>query len=185
MSRVATLLAVIAILLTELLSGAPVPFAAEAQEATPGTEDGPPAGIAFEAVAYAPVDSLPPVPAIALIDRVTLAPGAGLPGDAGSPNFSIIVIESGMLTIRTDAPLTITRADAIATALATPGTLPQSEQTAAGSDVTLTVGDSAAWPPLVGGELRNDGAEPVVVLAVSIAPAEAVTGTESGAAATP
>jgi hypothetical protein len=50
------------------------------------------------------------------------------------------------------------------------GTFPMQEEVAAGSEASLTQGDSIVLPPLAAVELRNDRTEPVVILAMSITP---------------
>jgi hypothetical protein len=177
MRRVAVLIAVF-MLSAGWLAGVGAPLGIGAQEASPAAEEmGPPEGLTAEFLAYAPIATAIEAPAVAIVERVTIGPGAVIPGDAEtSPNLTIISVESGALTFRADAPVAVTRADAIAAAMATPGTLPTTEQTAVDADVTLESGDSAAWPPSVGGELRNDGAEPVVALALNLMPADALTG---------
>jgi quercetin dioxygenase-like cupin family protein len=47
------------------------------------------------------------------------------------------------------------------------------EDIAADTEFTLAEGDSVVIPPGVGGGLRNDGAEPAVILATQIFPADA------------
>lgn len=174
MVRVSILVTIVAVALAGWLAGARAPLNVAAQEGTSvPDETGPPPGLTFETLAYGPVAMLPPAPAIAVIDRITIAPGATLPGEPGDPGFSLLYVERGTLSVRADTALDVTRATALTATLATPGATPALEEVAAGTDFTLAAGDSAAFPPVVGVEFRNDGAEPVAVLAASIAPTEA------------
>lgn len=174
MRRGSVLVAVVVVALVGWFAGAHAPLNAGAQSGTPAPEAfDPPPGLAFESLAFGPVATLPPVPAFAAIDRITLAPGANLPGEPGDPTFAILYVERGTVTVRADAQLGVTRA----AALAAPGTLPATEEVAAGTDFTLAAGDSTVFPPLVGVEFRNDGLEEAVVLATTIAPAETEAGT--------
>jgi hypothetical protein len=176
MHRVAVLFAAV-VLSVGWLTGAGAPIGTGAQEASPAAEEmGPPEGLTAELLSYAPIDTTIEAPAVALIERVTIDPSATIPADEGAPNFTVMAIESGALTIRASAPVVVTRADAIAAALANPDTLPEKEEAAVDADVTLAADDTVAWPPMVSGELRNDGAEPVVVLALNLLPADAITG---------
>jgi mannose-6-phosphate isomerase-like protein (cupin superfamily) len=107
------------------------------------------------------------------MQRVTIAPGADIPGSPDDPGFSFFRIESGILTVHTDSPLSVVRAAALAEALSTPGTMPTMEEISADAEFTLAAGDSVTFPPGVGGSLRNDGSEPVVLLTTQIFPAGA------------
>jgi hypothetical protein len=166
---------VVALVILGMAALANLPLGVGAQDASPAAApEGPPPGLTFETLAFIPVDELPATPAFSIVDRVTIEPGAVLPSEPDSPNLTFFLVEQGTLTIQTDAPIGITRGQAVAAALEAGGELPATEQTAAGADVTMETGDAAAWPGLVGGELRNDGAEPVVLLAVNIVPADAL-----------
>jgi quercetin dioxygenase-like cupin family protein len=144
---------------------------AAAQDASPAAAGGPPAGLSDEILAAGMVTELPATPAIMLMQRVTIAPGAEIPGDEADTTLSFFLMKSGSLQMTTSAPLSVIRAEALATALQTPGTLPEMEEIAAGTAFTLEAGDSVLIPPGVGGSLRNDGEEPAVILATQILPA--------------
>jgi quercetin dioxygenase-like cupin family protein len=144
---------------------------AVAQDASPSAEGGPPAGLADEILAVGMATELPASPAIMLMQRVIIAPGAEIPGDEADPTLSFFLMESGSLQMTTSAPLMVVRAKALATALQTPGSMPEMEEIAAGAAFTLESGDSVLVPPGVGGSLRNDGPEPAVILATQIFPA--------------
>lgn len=144
---------------------------AAAQDASPAAESGAPAGLTDEILAAGMVTEFPAVPAVMLMERVTIAPGADIPGDEADSTLSFFLMESGSLQVTTTAPLKVIRAAALATALQTPGTMPEVEEIAAGTTFTLEAGDSVLIPPGVGGGLRNDGSEPAVILATQVFPA--------------
>jgi mannose-6-phosphate isomerase-like protein (cupin superfamily) len=173
MGHFAGLVWVVAIVLATSLAGPLVSPSANAQDASPAAESGPPPGLVDETLAVGLTEALPEAPAIVLMQRVTIAPGADIPGSPDDPGFSFFRIESGMLTVRTDSPLSVVRAAALAEALATPGTMPTMEEISADAEFTLAAGDSVTFPPGVGGSLRNDGSEPVVLLTTQIFPAGA------------
>ncbi len=100
--------------------------------------------------------------------HITVAPGSVFTGLDDDPSVGLNLIESGELTVRIEAPVTVTRATG-------------PEDVAAGTEFTLGPGESFIWPPNVAGELRNDGPEPVVQVVAFLAPAAAM----EGAAATP
>jgi mannose-6-phosphate isomerase-like protein (cupin superfamily) len=97
--------------------------------------------------------------------HITVAPGSVFNGTADDASVGLNLVESGELTLRLEAAVTVTR---------TTGP----EEVAAGTEFTLGPGESFIWPPNVAGELRNDGSEPAVQLLAFLAPAE-------GEAATP
>jgi hypothetical protein len=140
-----------------------------AQSGTPMA--GGPSGPGQAALAVGHVQTLPPAPADLALVRFTLQPGESAPIDKTDPSLALAYIESGTLTVRFDAPLTVTRASAMTT-MATPGAMgmPATEQIPANTSGTLNAGDSVVGLPYVGGELRNDGTTPVVILAAEIAP---------------
>lgn len=142
-----------------------------AQDASPAAESGPPAGLTDEILAAGLATEFPATPAVMLMQRVTIAPGSDIPGDEADTTMSFFLIESGSLQMTASEPLTVIRSEALATALQTPGTMPEMEETAAGATFTLAAGDSVLIPPGVGGSLRNDGTEPAVILATQIFPA--------------
>jgi hypothetical protein len=97
--------------------------------------------------------------------RITVAPGSVFTGPADDPSVGLNLVESGELTLRLEAAVTVTR---------TTGP----EEVAAGTEFTLGPGESFIWPPNVAGELRNDGSEPAVQFLAFLFPTE-------GEAATP
>lgn len=103
----------------------------------------------------------PPAAPVALsLLRFANAPGSVFTGTAGDPSVGLILVESGVVTVRLEGPATITRASG-------------PEDVPAGTEFTLGAGESFVWPPFVAGELRNDGPEPALTLLAYLAPAEA------------
>ena len=86
--------------------------------------------------------------------RLAFDPGAGL-YFAGDPAISLVFVESGAIALNMNAAVSDARA-------ATP----------AGDATALTMGqgDYFVLPPLVAGELRNDGEEPASILIAAITP---------------
>ena len=166
MRRTLVLLSVAAIALLGLVAAARVGPLAGAQEGTPpvgGFEIAP--GVTAEALAFAPGQESPS------LYRLTFAPGVTY-AFAPAPEIALVYGEAGVLTVALEAPVTVARAGATDAA---------GEAVAAGSEFTLAVGDYTVFPPLVGGEARNDGVEPATVLVAAIVPAGMATPT----AATP
>lgn len=118
-----------------------------------------------EALAFAPGQEAP------ALYRLTFAPGVTYSIDP-APEISLVYGEAGTLTFTLDAPVTITRAGA---------TNAPGEAVAAGAEFMLEAGDYTVFPPLVSGEVRNDGQEAASVVVASIVPAGVATPT----AATP
>ena len=90
--------------------------------------------------------------------HITVAPGSVFTAPADL-SVGLNLVESGELTVRLEAPVTVTR---------TTG----SEEVAAGTEFTLGPGESFIWPPNVAGELRNDGPEPAVQLLAFLFPTQ-------------
>jgi len=178
MRRSSVVLSVIAVFLLGIMALQAQPVAI-AQEATPSSDMQEPEGVTFEPLAIASGVTLPS-PADLIAVRLTIDPGASLPSDASDPTGGMLIVESGTLTIRLDAAWAISRSGslnaAIATAEATGTFTPSDEQIASGEEVTMGAGDVAYLPGSVGGEIRNDGSEPAVALAVLVAPTEAMMG---------
>ncbi len=172
MRRFSVLLALMGIVLVGTLAVQSSPGAI-AQEATPSTQ----AAVTFDAVAFASSIPLPATGDVS-VARISFAPGTGFPMAEIDPVHGLAVIESGELTLRAGRPLVVTRAGALGTAMKPAGGMvvpPATEEIATGQEVTVRAGDTALFPPHVGGELRNDGQETTVVLATFVG--EAVTGT--------
>src|SRR5688500_17095875 len=117
---------------------------AVAQDATPSAEEFAPAGVGFEPLGFGTAEELPAAPADLVLVRFTFDPGAVLPGEADDPSVLLAYVESGVLTVRLEAPIRVTRAATIA-AFATPGAVeegavPEVEEIAAGTEFTLEAG---------------------------------------------
>lgn len=164
MRRTSFFVTLLAIALLGWGAAAHVPSGVAAQEASPPAQDAGqmPPGITFQPLGYADVPEMP-LPGFAVMVRVTIAPGASLPGDPSDPEFTFLYVESGALTVNADKPLTIMRAAAMAVDGAP-------EAAVASTDVSLATGDSLGFPPNTGGVLRNDGTDSAVVLLVNIVP---------------
>jgi quercetin dioxygenase-like cupin family protein len=141
-----------------------------AQAATPAADMLPP-GVSAQPLAFGSVPSLPS-PADLVLVRFTLQPGAVLPSDPTDPSLGLLYVESGTLTVQLAAPLQITRAATVAMFATPNAAIPGPELVAAGATATLRPGDSAVGPPHVGGNVRNTGRSPAVLLLASIAPSE-------------
>ena len=166
MRRTRVLLPVSAVVLLFLVAAARVGPVAGAQEATPpagGFEIAP--GVTAEALAFAPGQEVPS------LYRLTFAPGVTYRVEP-APSISLVYGDAGELTATLDAPITIIRAGATDA----PG-----ESVAAGTEFTLAAGDYALFPPLIGGEVRNDSREAATVTVADIVPEGMATPT----AATP
>lgn len=174
MLRQFRLLAVAVFVVTCVTQGWLAAPLAWAQDASPvAQEAGPPEGLVDVTLAAGLAASLPEAPAIMLMSRVTIAPGADIPSSPDDPGLSFMLVESGELTVQTTLPLTLIRGAALAEAMATPGTMPVTEDVAANAEFVLAAGDAAVFPPGAGGSLHNDGAAPVVVLVTQMFPAGA------------
>jgi quercetin dioxygenase-like cupin family protein len=162
-----------------LLGGFVLPgqLVAIAQEATPAVEGFMPEGITFEPVAFATGLALP-APGEVSVARIGFDPGTGFPIVEEEPTYALAVVESGALTIRLDDTLIVTRAGALAATMGEEeaGAAPATEEIAAGQEATLEAGDTALFPPDVGGEIGNDGQDRAVVLVVFVGPPEDMTG---------
>jgi quercetin dioxygenase-like cupin family protein len=157
-------LALVGLVLTGRWPSQPV----RAQDATPSAGMFPP-GVTAQPLAVAP--GLPlSSPSDLVLVRLTIAPGTVFPNDPNDPSLALVYVESGTLTLHFTTPLVITRASAMAT-LATPdAAFPAPEQVAANATATLNAGDSVVAPPNAGGDVRNEGTAPVVLLAAIVAP---------------
>src|SRR5215211_1282676 len=82
--------------------------------------------------------------------RINVASGSVFAAPADL-SVGLNLVESGELTARIEAPVTVTRATG-------------PEEVAAGTEFTLGPGESFIWLPNVAGALRTDGPEPAVQL---------------------
>jgi uncharacterized RmlC-like cupin family protein len=150
-----------------------------AQEATPSSDMQEPEGVTFEPLGIASGVALPS-PADLITVRLTIDPGAVLPSEASDPTGGMLIVESGIVTIRINAPWSIARSGslnaAIATAEATGTFTPSDDEIPSDESAIMEPGDVAYLPGSVSGEIRNYGAEPAVALVVLVGPTEAMTG---------
>jgi len=102
MRRFGVVLSVVAVFLLGMVALHAQPVVV-AQEATPSSDMGEPEGVTFEPIAITSGVTLPS-PADLIAVRFTVDPGARLPSDASDPTSSMLIVESGTLTIRVDAP---------------------------------------------------------------------------------
>ena len=154
------------------------PLVARAQDATPAADEMMPEGFTFEPLTFAlGVEMASPFNLLAA--RFTVEPGAALPSEESDPSVGIVIVESGTLTIQVDGPVTVTRGaglgEAMAAAEASGDFTTLTEAISEGEAVTLEAGDAAYLPANIGGELRNDGQDPVVLLGFLVLPAEGMT----------
>jgi hypothetical protein len=113
-----------------------------------------PPGVAEEPLAFAFGQEAP------ALYRLTFAPGV-IYAVAPAPEISLVYAEGGALTVPLDAPVKIHRAGATAA----PG-----QAITAWTELTLTAGHYAVSPPLVRGEVRNEGTEAAAVDVATIVP---------------
>ncbi len=123
---------------------------AVAQEATPGAESMTEEGVTFEPIGFADGVELPsPASLIAL--QVTIEPGAVSSFDDTDPTSGLLLVESGEFTAALEASLAVTRGES---------PFGETEEVAAGEEVTVGEGDAVFIPGSVAGEIRNDGDVP-------------------------
>ena len=161
MRRIGILTALCALFLTAV--GLRLPAWGFAQEATPVTQP------SVEALAFASAGELPPSPGAIGLLRLTFPVGAVLPLEPGDPSLALVYIETGTLSVRIEALVTVSRAPKAGTAD------PTQEEIPAGTEFAAGPGDSFVSPAVIAGEARNDGPEPVVVLAAIVEPDLATT----------
>jgi quercetin dioxygenase-like cupin family protein len=164
------LLSVVVVVLLGIVASWRPPIAL-AQEATPAAEEM--EGITFEPLSFAlGIDVASPLNLFVV--RIGIEPGTVLPNDAKDPSLGIVVVESGTLTVQLDAPVSVTRGaglgEALEAAEATGDFSTLMEAITPGEAVTLEAGDAAYLPANSGGEIRNDGQEPVVALGFLVVP---------------
>lgn len=128
-----------------------IPGAGRAQEATPpaipqDAEVAP--GVTFTLL---PASEDPPS-----LYRLEFAPGAAL-YFAGDPAISLVLVESGTISLNMNAAVSDARA-------ATPA--------GSAAAVAMDQGDYFVLPPLVAGEIRNSGEEPAAILIAAITPGQ-------------
>ena len=177
MRRFSVLVPLFAILLAGLVVAAGrLPAVAQQQDAdnagTPAAEDFIPEGVTFEALGFGSAEALQEAPGEVALFRIGVEPGAFFPIDPGDPALALVYLENGTVTINVDAPIMVLRAAGEGTPFPE-----EQEEMPAGTEFTLQAGDSAIFPPRVGGEARNEGSEQVSLLVASVGP-----GLDAGAA---
>ena len=90
--------------------------------------------------------------------RLRFAPGATL-SFVDDPAISLVYVESGALSLQLDAAVSDARPDASS-----------GDEEDADTALTLSQGDYFVLPPLVAGEIRNEGQEPVSIVIAAITP---------------
>jgi hypothetical protein len=153
MRRVSVGVLLIAFVLTALASQS-LPSVVDAQESTPAAspEAGQIEGLSANTLAAGELDVLSPGTAAIALGRISVAPGAVVPFDPGDLAADLILVTTGELTFRVEAPMSVARkSDPGTPAPAAP------EAVEAGTEFTLREGESALFPPSTGGEMRNDG----------------------------
>lgn len=148
---------------------------AVAQEATPVVTQGEMGeGITYEQIDFGTVDVLPPAPATIGFYHARLEPGVSIPIGAEDPGLGPHLVESGTMTVRNfTEDIIIHRTDG------------GQEVVPAGVEASLGTGDRFVWEPYVGGEIANDGDEPLIYYTVNIFPVGAATPDAGEMAATP
>ena len=138
----------------------------QAQDATPPSEQqaGAPEGVSFVSLASGTIEVLSPGTANLVLGRIRLAPGAVLPFDPTDPSVDLVFVSTGTFTFRVDAPMTVARSASAGTPAPT-----EPEAIAAGTEFTLSDGDSALFPPNASGEVRNDGDEDATAWVTNVA----------------
>src|SRR5215207_6154233 len=127
------------------------PVPTSAQESTPaatGVEISP--GVTFELM---PASEDPPS-----LYRLRFAPGASL-SFVDDPAISLVYMESGALSLELDAAVSDARPEASS-----------GDEEEADSALQLSEGDYLVLPPLVAGEIRNEGQEPAAIVIAAITP---------------
>ena len=176
MRRFSVLLSVVVVVLLGIVASWRQPGAI-AQEATPASVAI--GGVTFEPVAFATGIDFPSSGDL-FVARAALDPGGVVPIEKGDPALGILLVESGTLTVQLEGPMTVTRGAGLGEAMATVEAAGDfsalMESIPAGQAVTLAAGDAAYIPANVAGEIRNEGQEPAVRLAILVLPPEAMMG---------
>jgi quercetin dioxygenase-like cupin family protein len=143
-----------------------------AQDSTPASGPMEEEGVTYEPLGFLPGVTLPSSSDVVAV-RITIDPGATTPLDASDPSGGVLIVESGTFTVHVEETgWTVSRGAALQQAMnagddSMPGVI---EQVTMGEEATLEAGDVAYVPGSVSGEIRNDGDEPAVGLAVIFAP---------------
>jgi hypothetical protein len=150
MSRCAIVLLIAG--LTTLTCGIIGPVSTRAQESTPVAE---PVGVEVApGVTFDLIRALEDPPSLY---RLRFAPGATL-SFVDDPAISLVYVELGALSLELDAAVSDARPEA------------SSGEEDAASALQLSQGDYFVLPPLVAGEIRNEGQEPAAIVIAAITP---------------
>jgi hypothetical protein len=136
---------------------------ASAQDASPTSSanlPGLPPGVSGQAIAMVDGRALPTPPGDIEIDRFRLEPGAFFPLGPNNPSLTIVIVEAGAPTSTLSAPVAVANVETGVSAESTPEV-----------GYPLQPGDAATLQPNTEGWFQNDGAEPAILLAVTISPA--------------
>jgi quercetin dioxygenase-like cupin family protein len=172
--RRASVVAVLITLVFGLFASQGLTLSTRAQDATPaaGQQAGPPEGVTFVTLASGTIQILSPGTANLALGRIRFAPGATLPFDPTDPSVDLVFMGAGTLTFRVEEAMSVARGAKAGTPVAT-----EPEQIPAGTEFTMTDGDSALFPPNAAGEVRNDGDEDAVAWVTNVALFTSAAGT--------
>ena len=139
--------------LVTLMCGILVPVSTGAQESTPAAET-----IGVEIAPGVTFDLMPASEDPPSLYRLHFAPGATL-SFVDDPAISLVYVESGALSLVLDAAVSDARPEAAS-----------GDEEEAGSALELSQSDYFVLPPLVAGEIRNEGQEPAAIVIAAITP---------------
>ncbi len=164
--RRGSVIALLIALMLAIVAGQGMNPSTVAQDATPPSEQqaGAPEGVSFVTLASGSIEVLSPGTANLVLGRIRLAPGATVPFDPTDPSVDLVFMTSGTLTFRVDAPMMVARGVSAGTPVPT-----EPEDIAAGTEFTMSDGDSALFPPNAAGEVRNDGDEDATAWVTNVA----------------
>jgi hypothetical protein len=128
-------------------------FSTRAQESTPVVET-----TGVEVATGVTFDLLPASEDPPSLYRLRFAPGATL-SFVDDPAISLVYVESGALLLQLDAAVSDARPEAAS-----------GDEEEADTALSLTEGDYFVLPPLVAGEIRNEGQEPMSIVIAAITP---------------
>jgi hypothetical protein len=129
------------------------PVSTGAQESTPAAET-----IGVEIAPGVTFDLMPASEDPPSLYRLRFAPGASL-SFVDDPAISLVYMESGALSLELDAAVSDARPEASS-----------GDEEEADSALQLSEGDYLVLPPLVAGEIRNEGQEPAAIVIAAITP---------------
>jgi quercetin dioxygenase-like cupin family protein len=164
--RRGSIIALLISFMLAIVAGQGINLSTVAQDATPASEQqaGAPEGVSFVTLASGSIEVLSPGTANLSFGRIRLAPGATVPFDPADPTVDLLYMSGGTLTFRVDAPMTVARGASAGTPIPT-----EPEDIPAGTEFTMSDGDSALFPPNATGEVRNDGDEDATAWVTNLA----------------